>query len=360
MCKIYNTTGSLSAIKSHLQLHGITEFNSLNELIAFQKKYLSNKAELIVNHELLIEHEKTILHREISELESVIKARKTAVENQLRIEIAELMQQLRHLKQSSTNIIKRFINHFKMSYIKNLIRINELNFTDKVSASIDYLKSNLLKMKNRYEFINSNFTDAVSESSFNQLKTFERKSRVVDEISNYIYGAIGEQKVVKELEKLPDGYYLINDLSLTFNPPMYNKQENDYIKSIQIDHVLISPSGIFIIETKNCSEQSLKSLSLRSPIQQIKRFNFALFILINEAITRGNLNIDQHHWGERRIPIRNIIVLINSKPKEEFQYVKILTLNELLGYVKYFEDRFSNEEANKITNYLLNCDVRRY
>ncbi|MBK7290418.1 MAG: NERD domain-containing protein [Chitinophagaceae bacterium] len=82
----------------------------------------------------------------------------------------------------------------------------------------------------------------------------ENKQRVIDEVKNSIYGALGEHKVVKELENLSDENILINDFALTFHPAIYNRQENDYIKSIQIDHLLVTPSGIFIIETKNWSE----------------------------------------------------------------------------------------------------------
>lgn len=45
--------------------------------------------------------------------------------------------------------------------------------------------------------------------------------------------------------------------------------------------------------------------------------------------------------------------MIDSKPHEEFQYVKILTINELLGYVTYFKPSFSNQETQEIANYLL-------
>ena len=39
--------------------------------------------------------------------------------------------------------------------------------------------------------------------------------------------------------------------------------------------------------------------------------------------------------------MKNLIGLTNTKPKEEFQYVKILTVKELLGYVDYFKPIFS-------------------
>jgi len=98
----------------------------------------------------------------------------------------------------------------------------------------------------------------------------------------------------------------------------------------------------------------LNNLSFYSPVQQIKRANFVLFKILTQEIANYRLNLNRHHWGNRKIPIRNLIVLTNSKPKEEFQYVKILTVNELLGYVAYFKPTFSNKETQEIANYLLN------
>jgi hypothetical protein len=66
------------------------------------------------------------------------------------------------------------------------------------------------------------------------------------------------------------------------------------------------------------------------------------------------LNLNKHHWGERKIPIKNLIVLINHKPNEEFQYVKIVTLNQLLSYIRYFKPSFSNTETQVIAEYLVN------
>ena len=153
------------------------------------------------------------------------------------------------------------------------------------------------------------------------------------------------------MRRLSDDYILINDFTCSFSPPIFNKQENGYIKSIQIDHILISPAGIFLIETKNWSERSLNSLNLRSPVEQIKRTNFALFKILNERI--ANDVLDRHHWGERKISIRNLIVLIDQKPNEEFNYVKILTLKELYKYIQYFKPSFSVMETHLIANYLL-------
>jgi hypothetical protein len=57
-----------------------------------------------------------------------------------------------------------------------------------------------------------------------------------------ILGGIGESRVSSKLQWLPDGYHQLDDVYLVFG--------NRYA---QIDHVIVSRYGIFVIETKNYS-----------------------------------------------------------------------------------------------------------
>lgn len=353
MCKVYRSVGALKEIKSHLQRNGVTGFSSLNELIDFQKNYFGLRQQIISKNEILIAQEKDGLIREIAHMEEELRVKKESTEEILRKEIDFLNDQLQDLSPSSKNIIRNILNYFKKRSLKRKLQSSQLNFELNVHAKLVTLINPLEEKNGRHNFISSNFDVAVQRSAEFSLNDLQRKKKVISEVNNSIYGAIGENKVVKELENLSDDYFLINDFSLSFSHPIYNRQENDYIKSIQIDHLLISPFGVFIIETKNWSDQSLNNLSLRSPVQQIKRTNFALYKILNEEVPEL-LNLNRHHWGQRKIPIKNLIVLINHKPKEEFQYVKIVTLQELLGYIKYFTPSFSNMETKAIANYLLN------
>ena len=180
-----------------------------------------------------------------------------------------------------------------------------------------------------------------------QLENLEYTRKNIKELTNIIYGAIGENLVVKEIQKLPDNFVLINDFNLTFSPPIYYKKYHERINSIQIDHLLISNAGIFILETKNWSQSSVNSINLRSPVKQIERSNFALYKYISEKIT-----LNKHHWGEKKIPIRNVIVMIENKPIGEFKYVSVKTLKELNNYVTYFKPIFTESETLEIINEL--------
>ena len=51
--------------------------------------------------------------------------------------------------------------------------------------------------------------------------------------------------------------------------------------------------------------------------------------------------------------------MTNIKPQEEFQYVKVLTLNELLGYINYFKPTFSIKETQTIADFILRINEQK-
>jgi hypothetical protein len=139
---------------------------------------------------------------------------------------------------------------------------------------------------------------------------------------SYRAGIQGEKAVVEALQELDDSYYLINDIMVG------EKRGN-------IDHVLLSPKGIFVIETKNytgdvrCegdrwSKKGERRLyEIRSVSKQATNNGNYLSGLI-----RRELNL--------RIPIRPICVFTN--PRVELKLRKptlpVLRLPELVKFVR--------------------------
>lgn len=353
MCKVHNPVGSLMAIKTHLHRHKLDEYKSLNELINFQKNYPSARRQIILNHAVLLEQEKSTLNERIAQLDCLIKTQKTVVKKQLLSQVKDLRARLSNVSSVQTNVNQVVITHFKKNSLRLKIEIKKLIPRIKLAYSLRPLTREYNRKSNQYQYITSNFEEAVLQSGRPELENIDNKKALIDQINSSIYGAQGEQKVVRELEKLSDDYILINDFTRKFNPQVYNRRENDYIKSIQIDHILIAPSGIFIIETKNWNDRSLYDPTFYSPVKQVQRTNFALYRLLYGKAFNLKRFVYKSRWGFRKIPIRNLIVFINHKPNRESQYVKMLTLNELLGYVRYFPPCFSPEETQKVAEYLL-------
>lgn len=138
-------------------------------------------------------------------------------------------------------------------------------------------------------------------------------------------------------------------------PPLFNPKDKKWIKSIQIDHLLLTRAGLFILETKNWSENSIQDHDLRSPVEQIHRSSYALYKFLNDS---NKTLIKQHHWGQKEISIRNIIVMTNAKPKFKFKFVKIKSLNELVGYIEHFPYQLDSIDVQAIGKYLLSCRDR--
>lgn len=355
MCKTYNIIGSLTTLKLSLEQNNIYDFKSLKEVIKFQESYSTVRQQLVCHHENLIEQEKETLYVELPILNNEIELQRQQTIEMLTNEINILKQQFQNLNiRTSTNFFQKLVAIIKHWNYKVKIKHKEYSFQTRVDTSIARILEEYQIKNKRYQFITSCFNEAVRLSAQLSLTELDRKKEIIDKLNNFIYGALGEQKVVKTLESaLSDEYFLINDFNVTFSKAIYNRQEKDYIKSVQIDHILVGPSGIFLIETKNWSEKSINSLNLRSPVEQIKRTSFALFYLLNNESGRNKLRLDKHHWGAKKISIKNLIVLINTKPKEEFQFVKVLTLSELVNYVNYFKPIYTFDETSKIAEKIL-------
>ncbi|MCM3412836.1 MULTISPECIES: nuclease-related domain-containing protein [Bacillaceae] len=66
--------------------------------------------------------------------------------------------------------------------------------------------------------------------------------KITNKRSEISSGVQGEQATTRQLNYLSDDWYLFNDLVVTFQD-----------KESQIDHVVVGPHGVFIIESKNWS-----------------------------------------------------------------------------------------------------------
>lgn len=111
-----------------------------------------------------------------------------------------------------------------------------------------------------------------------------KTNKIISQISKrsepLMQGVQGETIVAQELSRLPDSYYIIHDVTLYFK-----------IK-VQIDHVVVGPTGIFAIETKSMGGHLRPHINgwlhgnrlIRSPQKQSKQGAFILSSLIGQSV----------------------------------------------------------------------------
>ena len=120
----------------------------------------------------------------------------------------------------------------------------------------------LLSLRNDIDDKKNNPHKWIKQYASDEIKGQETILAVLKKNRNLFYGAEGEERVVLELSKLPDTYTVINDYCLNFISPIYDRRNDDRIKSVQIDHLVFGPTGIYLIETKNWSKSSTENINL--------------------------------------------------------------------------------------------------
>ncbi|MEX2164002.1 MAG: NERD domain-containing protein [Sulfuricaulis sp.] len=344
---------SLKKLKEILNQNGITRFNSIGEIDNFIKNYDFEKKVISKQIEHTLDLEINDLQSDLIKHQQVYDNLKAEITNKVNTKIKNLKDKINLIEErSKNNLIKKIFFFPQLAILKLKKSSLEKNFEKIIHKKTYVAEHQVINIKQKLDDFSENKEKIILERSLPSHEELAFTKEVVEGLYTLIAGAIGESLVVKELQKLSDNYVLFNDFSIELNPPIFNRKENDRIRSIQIDHLLIANSGIFILETKNWSKESIKNLDLRSPIKQIMRTSYALFVLLNSESEYKEINLNSHHWGNKQIPIRNIIVMINEKPKEKFKYVKVKSVSELNGYITYFEPIFNDAEVKSISDYL--------
>ena len=348
MAHIIGRIESLKSLKAELKSKGVSQFKSIKEIKDFLSNYNFEESNIINN--ATIELEKRFSETSINLVQK--KINKTNIIdteneklNQNMLELCSLAYLLEN--QTNKNFFQNIFNNIKLYDTKRKINYYTKNKTYIVNNAVAHLTKRIKDDELFIKTYNLDKNVLIQEKAKPEIKNLKDTRKVIESCKNLIAGAIGENLVVNEINKLSNDFTFINYFNLKFDTPIFYKKNNERIRSVQIDHLLISKAGIFILETKNWSKSSVNSINLRSPVSQVLRSSFALFVYISENITLRN-----HHWGEKKIPIKNIIVMINHKPLTNFKFVNIKLLTELIDYINYFEPVFTDSELKKLVSKL--------
>jgi hypothetical protein len=352
MAQIIGQIDSLSNLLKKMKGSGIRHFSTLDDIISFLNDFNSmiNKNKEEIEKSILSEIEQ--LKQDINNLHSEHKSKLLIRERELIKEKNEIDPLINHYSQNPTNIIER-IHYFYKRYVLKTRKYILFNYFETVkNLPYIFIEKRIASKKNKHQFLKQNFISIAEKRSNKESKKILYIKSILDEYKTLFLGAIGEQKAVDELRNLPDSYFVINDFVKDFDPPKYDKRSGQSIERIQADHIVVGPSGVFLIETKNWSKNSIENRELHSPVEQIERTNYALFSYLNNAVKYGNNTSFKHNWGLGKISIRSIILMINSKPNQEFQFVKILSLKEIYSYITFFKSTFSNKQVRELVKFL--------
>ncbi|MBO3117495.1 NERD domain-containing protein [Winogradskyella sp. DF17] len=353
MAKVIGQIESLKTLKKELKYKGLTQFSSVGDIKAFLSSHKAKKQHIKQQAEQELEQELIQFKEELQRTEQTYEKQTLFTSEQLKLQLEQLKERRKSLSDNKpTFFLWQLFHTIKLSRVNRQIDQFEHNFNAVLRQKMQGVIVKMTHLNKKINHYTDHRTEVIAQKAQPEIKKLERTKTTLENLKPLMYGAIGEHKVQKELEKLPEDFIVINDFNVHFQKPLFYKAERSYISSIQIDHLVLGPSGIFIIETKNWSQKSINNLDLRSPVAQIKRTSHALYRMVHTDTISDHVFLGYHPWGEKKIPIRNLIVMVNNKPKENFQYVSIKTLKEVNGYIQYFEPCLSKTELRGLKGFL--------
>lgn len=164
---------------------------------------------------------------------------------------------------------------------------------------------------------------------------------------SYRAGIIGERKVTRTLARaLSNEYSMFNDVNL------------ESVTRGNIDHIVVGPTGIFVLETKNYRGRisyygdSWEGMGKGRPPSNQAR--------INAMRLKRALNSSES-LKSKVFYIQAIVVFANSKveltERKPPEHVRILRIDELASYIKSKPERFEAEEIKQVEAEIQNCII---
>jgi len=178
----------------------------------------------------------------------------------------------------------------------------------------------------------------IRQESYNISRSYE----FLKENETFLVGADGEEHVIGVLSGLPEGYHVINDVNLHFDRAIHWREYNEYIKNCQIDHVVVGPTGIFLLETKNWKASDIKEKSgdLR---RQVRRSSTALWYYLKD-----------YYWLGRQPRIRTVVVSMKGSAggHKPDKYIDVVPPRNLCRYITARENALSDDAIDKLVRLL--------
>jgi hypothetical protein len=352
MAIVYNQIGSLTELLSRCKYKGI-DFNSFEEIIEFLSGYDRSLADSSVKArrdlDKEVENIKIVLSSTIADRD----LREKAICEILDKKLLDLDTKINGYKAGSSNPITRiipkirlFLQLKKREHIRTNYEIEKNNYLRETGERIKKLQEELNDKSINYDKL----AIALADKYVSRLKFIYS---ALAENGSFVFGTKGEYMALQELKKLPDSYSIINNVCFRFHRGVHDKKNDDWIYSAQIDHVVVGPTGLFLIETKNWSQESAANVDLFSPVKQITRSGHAVYVVLNDAVQRGFLGSFDGQWGAQKVSVRKIILLTGYNPGGEYEFVKLLKLSEIKSYITYGKVVLNEGQVKSLVEYFL-------
>jgi len=231
------------------------------------------------------------------------------------------------------SVISNHLQIFFQKYISKPLNVR------KIKKSEDKQKENLDRWRKKPEKI------------FNQrhYDLIDRINHLDNIMEDTMYaGAQGEKEVLNELSKLNDSYRILCGLDIELEDWIsYDGKRK--LKSAQMDLVVVSPKGVFVIEVKNWSNQHSRKNDDLSPHEQLDRAGKVLYVYLKSQLKKRipllQKKVPLHGYRLTKVllPIKN-----NISYDQNYKHVLISSVSKINGFITNREDVFDERQVKRI------------
>lgn len=228
------------------------------------------------------------LHIQVARCRQQIEAITAQYERSIRGKLARMEKDIHELERGS------WLNRIRADRLSSVLIGHELELNSRLNAwrkrNGDWEQKNqaILNPQTREEHYRRILTGVLGElRAILQSKEFS--------------GAVAEMAVIGELQRLPPGCFVVNDLRL--KSPRYIQFEGKPLMSAQIDTVAITPAGVFVVEVKNWSGEFAESGRGFNPYEQVSRAGYLVYDRLRDAGIQTRVTSIVTAMG--RLPERN-------------------------------------------------------
>lgn len=322
-----------------------------------EEKSLKNEYAVRYPQELAkIETDTIVLEAEIEKLEKTIASKSLEIRNDNSIKIKNLEKEIGELSNITFSLTSLF-SFLRAKIIlyskKNSLRNLKLNPQKEIDKLLNKEYSDLQALTSRCNYLKNNKCDEVKR----RIKPLCEKLENIEKIRNSpdYSGAAGELEVIETLQSLPDDYFLLNDIFLELDG--YINFESAKLKSAQIDHMVVGPTGVYVIETKNWSYkyvQKVFSENSYTPYDQVRRSSYLAYRYLNSYKFGNVFQKVYFNLAKDEIPIKSIIAVSGADlPCIKGQHVYLARTGELNNYIQRNPQIFSDSEVHEIAGKLI-------
>jgi hypothetical protein len=320
MARIHGISGSTRVLLNGIQPISGEKPATFNEISSFYDNYFAIRTEI-----------KKIAAKQQDELIASLSARESYLVNWIAEDIARRKSERdAHILDLHRQITENKSLLKKTGYFLRYIWATIIAYQS-INPSPGALQE-LLNTRTRKTKTNTYRLYAIEEAC----KEVDLGRKYLNDNYPFYLGAQGEEHVIRILSQLPDDYHVFNDVYLDFRIDARFKKIVKHVETCQIDHVVIGPTGLFLLETKNWQtlEREWKSEKLK---HQVHRANHALRSYLKE------------HCG--LVPwLQTVIVSVNSNQSgcKIDKYTEIVSPEQLCNYIKNRKTVFSCDKIDKM------------